>query len=61
MFIYREKTLTINKQSLNSEESNDLKILVSLGDSENLALWTIEHINRHKSYNYEFYRFAYES
>ena len=46
MFEQNEKLLTIKKEDLTEKESREFKILVQLGDSENLALWSIEHISR---------------
>ena len=52
-FIYQGKKLTINEKSLNDAEISTVKNLMQLGDSKNLALWTVEHIDRPRSAAYE--------
>jgi hypothetical protein len=58
MFERNEKLLTIKKEDLTAKESREFKILVQLGDSENLALWSIEHISRMRQRSNDQQRFA---
>ena len=43
---YNGKQLTITENDLGESESRMVESLVSLGDSKELALWTIEHQER---------------
>ncbi len=61
MFAFNGKSLTISRKDLTSKEQKHLESLMRLGDSENIALWTIEHMDRTKPDNTEDYRRAYES
>lgn len=60
-FTYGKKELTITESSLTVSEVRTFESLVRLGDSRELALWTIEHQDRMKNRGNEEYRKAYES
>lgn len=59
MYSFKGKALTVELSDLSKEESKTFDSLVRLGDSVELALWTIEHMERAKEDNSEFYRNAY--
>ena len=46
MFTYQNKPLTITRSDLTAREQKDVTIDMRLGDSEDLALWTVEHVGR---------------
>ena len=59
IFTYNNKELTITKKDLTKKEASLVSSLVSLGDSEEVALWTVEHqerkINRGDGDQYAFH------
>ena len=58
--IYQNKPLTITRDDLTEKEQKTVDSLVILGDSVELALWTIEHQERKRNSDSEIYRQAYE-
>lgn len=59
MFIRSGLEFTLIKDQLNEDEKLHFETLVRLGDTEELALWTIEHIIQNKQDNSDEYRKAY--
>lgn len=56
MFTFKNKALTISKNDLSESENKTFNSLVNLGDSENIALWTIQHQRKNQSSElYELY------
>lgn len=59
MFLRSGMELTLVKEQLNEDEKQHFETLVRLGDTEELALWTIEHMIRKEDDNSDEYRKAY--
>ncbi|MGF1703870.1 hypothetical protein L4D09_26620 [Photobacterium makurazakiensis] len=59
MFLRSGMDLTLVKEQLNEDEKQHFETLVRLGDTEELALWTIEHMIRKEDDNSDEYRKAY--
>ena len=57
MFNLNGKELTITKNELTEDQEKRFNTLIGLGDSENLALWTVQHMS--KSNDSEMYSNAY--
>lgn len=51
MFVRSGMELTLIKEQLNEDEKQHFETLVKLGDTEELALWTIEHMIRKEDDN----------